>query len=346
MNPVRLLRRLLALVVAFGTGLPVLAATGTASKPAVVRVGDKPQTVTVHSLARTLGLEPGWLEPGRRLALRSPGSALVFEADRREVLVNGRRVFMGEGAVAAGDSLAISAIDRDRLLLPILAPQTLDPRPPLRVIALDAGHGGRDTGARNDALKLLEKDFALDVAGRVRALLAAAGHTVVLTRTDDTFVPLPERAVRAAAAGADVFLSIHFNATASPDVSGIETYVLTPRFQRSTGSDERRPDDDVDAPGNRFDGWNAYLGYTVHRQLLADLGLADRGLKRARFAVLRDLACPGVLIEGGYLSNPAEARLIATPAYRDRLAASIAASVDVYNQTLARLEAVRAATAR
>jgi N-acetylmuramoyl-L-alanine amidase len=157
-------------------------------------------------------------------------------------------------------------------------------------------------------------------------------------------VPQKYRLVRAEAAGADVFVSIHFNATEEPDVHGVETYMLTPQFKRSTGSDELKPDDAVAVPGNAFDAWSAFLGYTLHRQLKTDLGMPDRGLKRARFQVLRELAtAPAVLVECGYLSHPEEARLVGTTRYRQELAAAIADGISEYNRTLVRLADARIA---
>jgi N-acetylmuramoyl-L-alanine amidase len=299
--------------------------------------------VGVHAFAETLGLHAEWLEPGAKLRVSGARTELIFQVDRREVLVDGVRVFMGEGALPTerGESLRISTLDRDRLLVPLLTPGAIEARSPVQIIALDPGHGGRDRGTRNEKLGLVEKDFALDLAQRLRPLLQALGFQVVMTREDDTYIALPERAQRAATAGADLFVSLHFNAAASADVNGIETYVLTPQFQRSTGSDEKRPDDAVAAPGNRFDAWSSFLGYTVHRTLLDRMQRPDRGLKRARFVVLRELPCPGVLVEGGYLSNPEEARLVATDEFRDRLAVALAEAIDAYNQTLLRLRAVR-----
>jgi len=301
--------------------------------------------VSVHDLAGLIGLDPSWLEPDKKLRLASQWSELVFQVDSREVLLNGIRVFMGEGTVPGGKSLRFSSIDRDRLLVPILVPQKAGTRPPVQIVAIDPGHGGNDRGTRNEKLKLLEKDFTIDVARRLKSLLEARGITVVLTRENDSYVPLPERPARAATAGADVFVSLHFNSAASEEVRGIETYVLTPQFQRSTGSDEARVEDGIAVPGNRFDHWSSYLGYTVHRTLLEELKLPDRGLKRARFAVLRDLPCPGLLVEGGYLSNAEDAGLVSTEAYRDRLAAAVANGIDVYNQTLRRFQATSTAQA-
>jgi N-acetylmuramoyl-L-alanine amidase len=303
-----------------------------------------PEPVNLSSFARTFGLDHVWAAPAKQLRLKNRWTNILFEVGTREIGLNGIRVFLGEAAAPAKKSLAISPIDRDRLLLPVIAPQNLAVREPLRVIALDPGHGGRDNGTRNAALKLEEKNLTLDVARRAKALLEARGFKVVLTRTDDSYVGLSERPQRATAAGADVLVSIHFNAAEKPDVRGVETYTLTPQFQRSTGSDELRPDDAVAVPGNAFDTWSTFLGYTLHRQLKTDLGMPDRGLKRARFQVLRELAtAPAVLVECGYLSHPEEARLVGTARYRQELAAAIADGISEYNRTLVRLADARAA---
>lgn len=322
------------------------AARTPAAAPAASRAAPLPAAapIPLNTLARGLGLEHTWAVPARKLRLKSRWTDLVFEAGTREIGFNGIRVFLGEAAAPARRTLAISSVDRDRLLLPVLTPQNSTVREPVRIVALDPGHGGRDTGTSNAALKLEEKTLTLDVAKRTKALLEARGFKVVLTRSDDTYVPLPERPARAAAAGADVFVSIHFNAAGSAEVRGVETYTLTPQYQRSTGSDELRPDDAKAVPGNAFDAWSAFLGYTMHRQLQSDLGLPDRGLKRARFQVLRELDCaPGVLVECGYLSHREEAKLVGTPRYRQELALAIADGISEYNRTLVRLADGRAA---
>lgn len=334
-------QRLLASAV-FWAGLFAIVGATRASAANAAAPLPPAQRVSLHTFARGVGLEASWLERNKKLRLKSRTNELVFELDRREVLINGARVFLGEAPLPGHRTLTISTVDRDRLLLPILAPQRLELWTPVRVIALDAGHGGKDTGTHSNSPKLDEKDLTLDVVRRLKPMLEARGFKVVLTRTDDTFIELLQRPAKSAAARADIFISVHFNAGPA-EVHGLETYILTPQHQRSTGSDTRKVEDDVAAPGNRFDEWSANLGYTVHRQLRSGLGLFDRGLKHARFVVLAQLPCPGVLIEGGYLSNSAEAKLVATPAFREKLASNIAAAVLAYHQTLVQLAQSRGA---
>lgn len=305
-----------------------------AAPPAVERLYDADYVPAV-SVANQAGLKDAWLEPQKRLALSDKDTRVELEADSRDFLLNGVRVFLGEPAVAHRRTLYVSRIDRDRFLLPIIVPRSVPGLvPQLRTIVIDPGHGGKDDGATNAKLKLREKAMALDVALRLEKLLKAAGYRVVLTRRKDSFIPLPLRPAHANKIKADLFLSIHFNALDNKAVAGTETYILTPQHQRSTSSDKRLPDDKVRNTGNADDPWNAVLGYQVHRNLIRALQTTDRGLKRARFAVLRDLDCPGLLIEGGYISNEAEARKIGSPEWRQQLAKAIAAGVDDYRRAL------------
>ena len=257
-------------------------------------------------------------------------SELVFTADKRDARVNGLRVLLGEPAVLHKNVLFVATLDLERFLLPILRPARSTARP-LRTIVIDAGHGGNDTGTQNKTHKLSEKTFTLDVAQRLQRLLGEDRWRVLQTRTDDRFVELPARAAFANAEKADLFISIHFNAVANnAAVHGTETYVLTPQFQRSTSSSKALPEDKLAYPGNRHDATSAVLGYHMHRALLARLKSEDRGYKHARFAVLRMVDCPAVLVEAGYLSNDDEAKKIAEESYRGDIAEALYAAILAY----------------
>lgn len=301
--------------------------------PAVVKIGGVSYTEARPWFAR-LGYQAAYDAKIQTLTLSSAAGRIVLEADSREITLHGLRVFLGEPVAMRKGALFVATIDLDRFVGPILRPSQLAPRP-LRTIVLDPGHGGNDTGTQNKPGKLDEKIFTLDVAKRLQRLLADSGWKVVLTRTDDRFVALPDRAELANKANADLFVSIHFNAVANnAGVKGTETYVLTPRYQRSTSSLLPSADDKVDQVGNRHDAWSAVLGAQMHRQLLGKLKSEDRGFKRARFAVLRLVDCPAVLVEAGYLSNNTEARKLATEAYRGDIAEALAAGIQAYAAAL------------
>lgn len=324
-------------------GAPAVEAAGqvAANRPssrgstaAVVKIGGVSYTEARAWFAR-LGYKAAYDAEKKVLTFSSAAGRVVLEVDSREASLHGLRVFFGEPVVLRKGSIYVATIDLDRFLGPILRPSQLSPRP-LRTIVIDPGHGGTDTGTQNKKGKLDEKTFTLDVAKRLQRLLADSGWKVVLTRADDRFVALPARAEIANDAKADLFVSIHFNAVANnAAVRGTETYVLTPRFQRSTSSALSSPADKVEQVGNRHDPWSAVLGAQMHRQLLGKLKTEDRGYKHARFAVLRLVDCPGVLVEAGYLSNDAEARKLNTEAYRGDIAEALAAGIQGYAAALA-----------
>ncbi|TVR48260.1 MAG: N-acetylmuramoyl-L-alanine amidase [Puniceicoccaceae bacterium] len=250
------------------------------------------------------------------------GGEWIFAADSRAAHFRGVRVWLSWPAVFDGKSWLVSRPDVQSTLAPLSAAVVTDYFPTRqRTILLDPGHGGRDTGARNEDLDIMEKDLALDWAQRAGRLLEADGFAVVYTRYDDRFVSLEDRAALARRNAADLFISLHFNAAGNPDASGIESFVLTPARHPSTNSGGNGETGAL--PGNRLDDLNLLLGYQLQAAQLRRTGLNDRGLRRARFTVLRDLECPGVLLEGGFLSNRQEARLIATPGYRERLAEAV-----------------------
>jgi len=136
--------------------------------------------------------DSGWVKTGDRMRFQGPNSKIEIESDKREAVFNGRRVLLGDPAAFYGSSIYISRIDAEKLFTPLLNPDGAfsPPVPAVRVIAIDPGHGGQDTGTQNKALRLNEKTFTLDVALRLRTLLQKEGYKVVMTRTDDRFIPL------------------------------------------------------------------------------------------------------------------------------------------------------------
>ena len=279
-----------------------------------------------------------------RVVYRSEWTTLEFDLESRDHSINGLRVFSGEAIRNHRGKILVSQLDAEKLLTPILRPGTnMAQVPTLKTIVIDPGHGGRDPGKVNLRAKVMEKDMALDTAKRAKALLEKEGYKVFLTRSDDRYLDLPERAEIAGRHHADLFIAIHFNAVeARPEqVTGIEVFSLTPRFQYSTADAMREDDDEAKmaGPGNRFDHWNMAASYAMHRELIGDLKVSDRGLKRARWKVLVLAPCPATYVEAGYLSNDAEARKIATPAYRQKLAEGITSGVRAYAATLAQLRA-------
>lgn len=292
--------------------------------------------LNLAEVARRLGMEYSEPERGKEARLSSRWTTMDYQLHQRHFMLNGRRVALGNPIAASQGKLYISERDFTKTIQPLLTPQVFrDSLPALRHIVIDPGHGGNDPGATNTELGLLEKNLTLALARRLQVKLEAMGYRVTLTRTRDEFMGLEQRAEFANRSGADLFISLHFNAVASgSNVSGIETFVLTPQGQPSTASANLSAQDRLSLPGNRQDIWNALAGYHIQDALVAATGARDRGLRRARFAVLRSLNCPGVLIEGGFVTHPVEGRNLGSAAYRERLADAIAEGVLNYQKRL------------
>ena len=163
------------------------------------------------------------------------------------------------------------------------------------------------------------------------AILRRCGYRVHLTRSRDSYVPLPERGLIQRRHGSDIFVSIHVNAAAGKELQGIEVFALTPAGAASTSGGA--PSHNIFS-GNLLDANNLLLAYQIQSSLLRRTGAVDRGVKRARFAVLRDISVPGVLVEVGFVSNPREERLLLDPGYREKIARGIAEGIIVYHRSL------------
>lgn len=234
-------------------------------------------------------------------------------------------VRLGFAPQQIGDQIYLHPLDVKKTLEPLsrgLAVATS----PSRVVVIDPGHGGVNPGTRSVVDGRNEKEFTLDWAKRLAPLLAQQGWQVFLTRTNDVDVSLPDRVALAETCHADLFLSLHFNSAGEArEQAGLESYCLTPTGLPSSLT--RGYDDDRRQvfPNNAYDADNLRYAVRLQRSLLQVNGNNDRGVRRARFlGVLRGQQRPAVLIEGGYLSNPPEAKRIADPAYRQKLAEAVA----------------------
>lgn len=293
--------------------------------------------IDLQEVAGHFGMKAHWLEKPDRMRLKSQWTTMDFQVDKRDVHLNKTRIHLGDPIAQEGNRLYLSKRDLETSLQPILTPQIFSSPPVVRKIVLDPGHGGKDSGARNPGLGLYEKHLTLDVAERLAPLLRSQGFEVFLTRNSDEFVSLTQRAAFANKVSADLFLSIHFNAVGNKNVRGFETYAFTPLNQPSTARSSLHFSDRKQYPGNQSDPWNALLAYYVQRSLTHSLKSPDRGLKRARFTVLRDIQMPGILLEGGFVSHENEGRNIGSGAYRQKFAEAITQGVLTYQKTIRRL---------
>jgi N-acetylmuramoyl-L-alanine amidase len=219
------------------------------------------------------------------------------------------------------------------------------------VVVIDAGHGGKDTGAICCGDKK-EKKVTLSVAGKLKKKLEAKGYKVYMTRSEDTFVKLPTRTAFANKKKADIFVSIHANAAPSKNLrngfEGIEIYYLSPaKTQRA--KEAAAKENAVMFTGKDYYTKNAYLSLISREKIVEShkLGLdvsekmlkyvrkhfgnvANGGVKTANFWVLVGAQMPAILVETGYITHPKEGKNLMNNYYKELLAKGIADGVERY----------------
>lgn len=282
--------------------------------------------VPLFQWAKENGFTPVWLKKDSLLTLTNSSATLSFKTDFTFAEINGIHVWLSEPVTMRHGEPCISSMDLQTTIAPIIHPRTNDL---VASICLDPGHGGKDTGGISG--NYMEKEYTLPLARELAAQLEAAGFKVILTRTNDTYVELEDRPALANRQRAGLFISLHFNIAAPGEARGVEVYCLTPARSHSTNSGGKGADTGS-LPGNRQDPQNVLLGYQLQKSLVERLGAEDRGLRRARFEVLRTAQMPAVLIEGGFLSDPKEREKIADAKYRAEMAAAIVQGVLAYHR--------------
>ena len=320
---------LLALFVAFG--LPP--ARAAVSAPDRLNVRGK-NYVRLADWARDNDLQWRWIDREKTLQAGNNSTKLGFVVDSCEARINGVQVSLLFPVAYRDGTVYLSQLDASTTIKPLLSPAKNLPGNKIKTICLDPGHGGRDPG--NMVGSRQEKEYTLLLAFELRDQLSKAGFKVSLTRTTDAKVDLPARPDLARRRGADLFVSLHFNATeiGRNEVKGAETYCLTPAGAPSTNAGGEGAGGWL--TGNRYNEKNLLLAYQVQKALAGKLSVEDRGVKWARWAVLRDAAMPAVLIEAGFMSHPVESKNIFDPAYRRTMAQAILEGILAYKRIVER----------
>ena len=283
--------------------------------------------VTLYSFCSFYGF--GYAAPGGNNYFNSRNGrhSIQLRAGSADAYIDGVHYVLSFPVESDGRDWLVSRMDTIKLFEPILRPDAIEDRHRIRGVVIDAGHGGSDNGA---ASRLgYEKYYALDTAYRLESILRDAGLETVFTRRNDVFVDLYERAHIASLYPDYAFVSIHFN-SATPEARGLETYCLSPRGAASTSSRYLTRADIQKLPGNDDDAVNILLASMVHSQIIRlNPGdpTADRGVKRARFVVIKQNVLPAILVEGGFVSNRMEAARVNQSGYRQALAEAIARGV-------------------
>jgi N-acetylmuramoyl-L-alanine amidase len=285
--------------------------------------------LSVDNISKFYGLPAEVVPSGAKVQTDTADHPLEFVSGSREAIINGARSWLCFPVIEQGGKSLVSRTDVAKTIEPLIRPHRVPNVGKVQTVVLDAGHGGHDKGqvSRYGA----EKDFALDVARKLRPILQAKGLRVIMTREGDYFVPLEVRAQIANAAHNAIFVSIHFNATNDdPNATGFEIFSFTPRGAPSTSDGTVTASSVNMQPGSSVDAQSLALSACIYHSVLGQLREYDRGIKRARFAVLRLTKVPSVLIEGGFLTDGGESKLISNKDWRAKLAGAIGIGIENY----------------
>lgn len=354
-----------------GGALDQLAARIPADNPLVVRARSaqfKPDVVRIvlelrQPVSSRVFVVPPAGEYGHRLVvdLAPEGPAASLAAPVVEAVPGPGELLPPQATAPAAASRAPLAQMRPEAVRPEASRPVADPRfDRLVTIAIDAGHGGEDPGARGPS-GLIEKEVTLAIARRLKALVdGEPGLRGVLVREGDYFIPLQGRTARARALQADLFVSIHADAFIKPDAAGSSVFVLSENGASSAAARwlaKRENDADL-IGGVRIDQKDVHLARTLldlsqtasiqdsiklAGHVLGELGQINRlhkqAVEQAGFAVLKSPDIPSILVETAFITNPAEERKLSDPAHQDQLARAILGGIKRYlseNPALAR----------
>ncbi|MFA5146781.1 MAG: N-acetylmuramoyl-L-alanine amidase [Candidatus Omnitrophota bacterium] len=327
-----------------------------------IRTFDSIQYVPLTRLCDTYGLRCAWDQFTSTAVIERNGKRVVVRAGSKVGLVNGEERSLEKPVLITGGTAFVPVSFVKSSFGEIISVQ---PPPPvevrrkfsIRTVVVDAGHGGKDRGATGRRLRLKEKDLTLAMAKKLRDRLEANGIRVIMTRSDDTFIPLPRRAEIANRAGADLFVSVHVNASRSRSLRGFECYYLsnaTDDNARAVAALENAPlsmeEGTMLAHSKALDKTLWDMALTENRQESAELAgyickavgdslaMKDRGTRSARFYVLKGTRMPAVLVEMGYISNRYEELKLKDGQYVDKMIDAVTQGILSYKREFERTE--------
>ena len=292
---------------------------GCHSAPVALAADSAGEKVSLGYIARLYTMKTA--RSGNKIRMENKWNSVEFETNSRRAWINGVMIWLQHPCRGSGNSWTVREEDFKRGIDPILRAYAYVPKKLPKVVVLDPGHGGRDSGAIGPN-KVYEKNVVLDIAHRVRKHLEARKITVRMTRTGDTFPSLSDRTDLAAKVAGDLFISIHADGAGDASAHGVETFVTTVTGCESSNH-YGQGGDTMPVPNNRYDAANAILGFSIQSNHVKASQRSDRGLRRARYAVLKNAPCPAALVECGFLTNPSEESLLNSSSYREKVAGGI-----------------------
>lgn len=335
-----------------------------------IRVYENVQYVPLIKICATYGIEWKWDSFIRTAVIKHKNGKIILRPGSNRILVNDEYRKLKSPVVFTNGAVyvPVTFVKNDLGLIVETRPfiEKRPERPPevrvpgkysIKTIILDPGHGGKDPGAVGRRLGIKEKTLALSVAKKLKRVLEDNGIKVIMTRDSDKFVSLPERVRIANASDADLFISIHINSSRSRSMNGFECYYLSEAtndnaraleaFENATlKTDEGTVTEhsssldktlwDMKLTENRRE--SAQLAGDICNAVDNSLIARNRGVKTARFYVIKFTRIPSVLIEVGYLSNKFEELKLKYSSYSDRMADIIAKGILSYKGKYERTE--------
>lgn len=286
--------------------------------------------VPLASFAKAYGLAESWNFKTKIVTIQSPQAKISFRAGSEYVLVNGKIMRMPAQAKMMNGQMLIPFQFGLQIFKSNLSPNTnLKPPPTLNKlppqqnyfakqsfsVLLDPGHGGHDIGARGRK-GFDENDINLDITKRVRDKLINRGIKVSMTRTQDQYVTLWKRIALANTANSNLFVSIHTNAAKSKTVNGAEIFYYGGANKSQNGANYKQ---------NLSKSYR--FAKLVQWHLSKDVKIKSRGVKSARYFVLKNARVPAILIEVGFITHAWEGNKLFTPSYRNEIAQAIVESI-------------------
>jgi len=258
---------------------------------------------------------------------------VIFKKFSRKVYFNNTLYWLNDAFYPSkSNGWFVSEQDYTKMLMPLFVESSSTNKIEDFVVFIDPGHGGSDPGAfYSSATNLKESEIVFNISTNLARLLKDSGVQVFMSRTNDQFVTLTDRTKMANGVKSSVFISVHVNAAFGTSACGFETYTLPLGHSFSTSGNSK--------PrlylGNNNDIFNSLLGYSIHNALLNDFpNQYDRGVKHARYEVLKNINCPAILVECGFISNKAERKLLADTEYQRLISKSIFRGTTNYIQSV------------
>jgi N-acetylmuramoyl-L-alanine amidase len=333
-----------------------------------IRVFESVQYVPLMRICEAYSLDCKW-DSVTRVAVIAKNGNIILRAGSDRILVNGNErklttpvvftnstVYVPTGFVRNDLALIVRALPVEKV--PEKIPAARAPgKYAIKKIIIDPGHGGKDPGAIGRRSKIRERDLTLAISKKLKRILEDHGITVLMTRDRDVFVSLPRRVRAANLSGADLFISIHINASRSRMMNGFECYYLSEATDDNARAVEAfenaslDPDEgtvlehykgldktlwDIKLTENRRE--SAELASDICKAVDASLAARSRGIKTAKFYVLKWTRIPAVLVEAGYISNKFEELKFRDERYIDRITDVIAKGVLAFKDKYERTE--------